>query len=127
MPPITELSLHHIHLFIEVEKSLISIPIPHPHPPTPTPHLLLLLLLPYNFSFDVRDAKIEKGSHWVDEQKLGGRAYFQASGRPSAALVVDNTTSTDGGLYRCRVDFHKSPTRNARVQLRVISKFEITT
>lgn len=58
----------------------------------------------------------------MDEQKFGGRAYFQAAARPSAALVIDNTTNTDNGLYRCRVDFHKSPTRNARVQLRVISK-----
>lgn len=71
----------------------------------------------------MRDAKFEKGSHWVDEHKFGGRAYFQAAARPSAALLVDNTTGTDNGLYRCRVDFHKSPTRNARVQLRVISKW----
>lgn len=58
----------------------------------------------------------------MDERKFGGRAYFQAAARPAAALIIDNTTNADSGLYRCRVDFHKSPTRNARVQLRVISK-----
>lgn len=71
----------------------------------------------------MREAKFEKGSHWVDEQKFGGRAYFQAAARPAAALVIDNTTNNDNGLYRCRVDFHKSPTRNARVQLRVIGEW----
>lgn len=77
----------------------------------------------WHFSFDVRDAKYEQqGSHLVDEQKFGKRAYFQAKAQSLAALVVDNTTSADSGLYRCRVDFNKSPTRNARVQLRVIGK-----
>lgn len=73
-------------------------------------------------SFDVRDAKFEKGSHWVDEKTFGGRAYFQAGAQP-ASLVINNSTREDRGLYRCRVDFHKSPTRNARVQLRVISEY----
>lgn len=74
-------------------------------------------------SFDVRDAKFEKGSHWVDEQKFAGRAYFQTTAPAAAALILANATSADSGVYRCRVDFHKSPTRNARVQLRVIGEF----
>lgn len=61
----------------------------------------------------------------MDEQKFGGRAVFQATAQPSAALVIDNTTRADSGLYRCRVDYTKSPTRNVRVQLRVISEYRV--
>ncbi|GAB0098066.1 IGv domain-containing protein [Sergentomyia squamirostris] len=73
------------------------------------------------YSFDVRTSKLEKGSHWVDEKNFGRRAYFQAAVQP-ASLTIESTKSSDSGMYRCRVDFHKSPTRNARVQLKVISK-----
>ncbi|XP_055701881.1 nephrin-like [Phlebotomus papatasi] len=71
------------------------------------------------YSFDVRKSKFEKGAHWVDEKSFGGRAFFQAAAQP-ASLTIDSTKSSDSGTYRCRVDFHKSPTRNARVQLKVI-------
>lgn len=75
----------------------------------------------FHFSFDARGSKFEKGSHWVDEKSLGGRAFFQAAASP-ATLTIEATKSIDSGMYRCRVDFHKSPTRNSKVQLRVISK-----
>ncbi|XP_059607786.1 nephrin-like [Phlebotomus argentipes] len=71
------------------------------------------------YSFDVRHSQFEKGKHWVDENTFGGRAFFQAAAQP-ASLTIDSTKSSDSGTYRCRVDFNKSPTRNARVQLKVI-------
>lgn len=58
----------------------------------------------------------------MDEQNLGRRAFFQAAAQP-ATLTIEKTESIDSGTYRCRVDFHKSPTRNSRVQLKVISKY----
>lgn len=73
-------------------------------------------------SFDARSSDIEKGSHWLDEKSLGGRAYFQASETPST-LIIDGAQDSDSGIYRCRVDFHKSPTRNSRVQLKIICKY----
>lgn len=73
------------------------------------------------YSFDARTSKFEKGSHWVDES-LSGRAYFQVAAEP-ASLTIESTKDSDSGTYRCRVDFHKSPTRNARVQLKIISKY----
>lgn len=72
-------------------------------------------------SFDARTTDVEKGSHWLDEKNLGGRAYFDASAAP-ASLNIDEAQDSDSGLYRCRVDFHKSPTRNSRVQLKIIRK-----
>lgn len=72
-------------------------------------------------SFDARSSDFEKGSHWLDEKSLGGRAYFQASATP-ASLIIDGAQDSDSGMYRCRVDFHKSPTRNSRVQLKIIRK-----
>ncbi|XP_037033007.1 neural cell adhesion molecule 2 [Bradysia coprophila] len=71
------------------------------------------------YSFDARDSNLEKGSHWVDDKTLGGRAYFQAAANP-ATLTIESMKSIDSGIYRCRVDFLKSPTRNSRVQLKVI-------
>ncbi|XP_055382448.1 uncharacterized protein LOC129612717 [Condylostylus longicornis] len=70
------------------------------------------------YSFDKRTSKFENGSHWVDDI-LGKRAFFLIAGKP-AALTIRNTRSEDSGMYRCRVDFQKSPTRNSKVQLRVI-------
>lgn len=73
-------------------------------------------------SFDARSTEFEKGSHWYDEKSLGSRANFQASATP-ASLIINEAQDSDSGIYRCRVDFHKSPTRNSRVQLKIIRKF----
>ncbi|XP_031626202.1 nephrin-like isoform X1 [Contarinia nasturtii] len=71
------------------------------------------------YSFDARNTDFEKGSHWLDEKNLGSRAYFQASSNP-ASLIINEAQDSDSGIYRCRVDFHKSPTRNSPVQLKII-------
>lgn len=75
-------------------------------------------------SFDARSTDFEKGSHWLDEKSLGSRAYFQASATPPS-LIINDAQDSDSGIYRCRVDFHKSPTKNSRVQLKIIRKSQL--
>lgn len=72
------------------------------------------------FSYDGRN---RPGTHAKNEVLLGQRAYFRTVTEP-AALQIDNVSENDAGLYRCRVDFGKSPTRNSKVNLTVIGKYE---
>ncbi|XP_077301639.1 neural cell adhesion molecule 2-like [Arctopsyche grandis] len=76
------------------------------------------------YSFDARETKLSKGKHWSEEQVLGTRASFKVGIKPTAILTLEQAKSTDGGAYRCRVDFQKSPTRNHMVNLTVIMPVE---
>ncbi|XP_058455408.1 nephrin isoform X3 [Malaya genurostris] len=69
------------------------------------------------YTFDARDTR--EGSHRSSNSSFDGRASFYPN-RVPATLEIRQTKSSDSGVYRCRVDFHKSPTRNTRVQLSVI-------
>jgi hypothetical protein len=42
--------------------------------------------------------------------------------RPSS-LTVDAIQLDDEGIYRCRVDFKNSPTRNFQIRLNVVGKY----
>ncbi|KAH8276880.1 hypothetical protein KR026_002075 [Drosophila bipectinata] len=71
------------------------------------------------YSFDVRGRAFEKALYWSDTNSFGPRAYF-VTGQQPAKLSVDNIQLDDEGVYRCRVDFQNSPTRNHRINLTVI-------
>ncbi|KAF6217313.1 hypothetical protein GE061_001667 [Apolygus lucorum] len=71
------------------------------------------------YSVDARNLTIDGGRHWSEERSLGGRAFFQSSTLP-ARLTIESVKDSDSGIYRCRVDFRKSPTRNTKVNLTVI-------
>lgn len=58
-------------------------------------------------------------AHWADDV-LGGRARWH-SATPSS-LRMHNVLPTDRAVYRCRVDFKISPTRNHKILLDVIGK-----
>ena len=64
------------------------------------------------------------GRRWSEVASFGLRSDFRfalTNGQvPSHGyLVINRTTLADEGLYRCRVDFKKSPARHYRVFLNV--------
>uniref|UniRef100_A0A182Q2Y7 Ig-like domain-containing protein n=1 Tax=Anopheles farauti TaxID=69004 RepID=A0A182Q2Y7_9DIPT len=69
-------------------------------------------------SYDVRGRQFSKALYWSETSAFGPRAYFVTISKP-AALSVDNIQLDDEGVYRCRVDFQNSPTRNHRINLTV--------
>lgn len=76
------------------------------------------------YSFDVRHAEqLDKGSHHEGTGSLNGRSHFNTTLLPS--FVITNVKGQDNGLYRCRADFVKSPTRNIKIQLSVIGEKEL--
>lgn len=58
---------------------------------------------------------------WSSPTMFGARAFFRTVTNP-AALVIDDIKLKDEGIYRCRVDFNNSPTRNSRVNFTVIGE-----
>ncbi|KPJ15532.1 Nephrin [Papilio machaon] len=70
-------------------------------------------------SFDVRGRSFNKALHWSDPAAFGRRAYFVTMSRPSS-LNVEAVQLDDEGIYRCRVDFKNSPTRNFQIRLNVV-------
>ncbi|XP_063231434.1 nephrin-like isoform X2 [Bacillus rossius redtenbacheri] len=71
------------------------------------------------YSFDVRGRNFGKAKLWSSPAAFGQRAYFRTASTP-AQLLVDDLRLGDEGVYRCRVDFRNSPTRNLNVNLTVI-------
>ena len=71
------------------------------------------------FSYDMRSRNLAKGRSWSSPTAFADRAIFRPQTHP-AQLVIDGTQLGDEGLYRCRVDFLNSPTRNTRINLTVI-------
>lgn len=72
----------------------------------------------------MRGKQSEKDSHWNDKNHLNDRAFFRTVTEP-ATLNINHIEERDGGEYRCRVDFAKSPTRNSRIHLTVIGLYYV--
>jgi len=83
---------------------------------------MYLNILPFVcFSFDVRGRPFTKALYWTDPNAFGPRAYFVTGSKP-AGLTLESVQLDDEGIYRCRVDFKNSPTRNFQINLTVIGK-----
>lgn len=65
-----------------------------------------------------------EGSHWSDERQFGNRALFTTDSM-QAFLKLNNIKEADSGIYKCRVDFKLTPTRNSLVNLTVIGKYKL--
>ncbi|CAB0004293.1 unnamed protein product, partial [Nesidiocoris tenuis] len=81
------------------------------------------LFLMMDTSLDSRGGKgsgSDVGMHWKDDSVLDGRSYFRTTTEP-ATLSINNIQETDEAIYRCRVDFKTSQTRNYRVKLIVVA------
>ena len=74
------------------------------------------------YTYDARTSDRLAPKHWSEEEPrgFGGRARLVISPHP-AQLVVSTVRASDAGLYRCRVDFKSSQTRNSMVTLSIIS------
>ncbi|KAA0187985.1 hypothetical protein HAZT_HAZT004484 [Hyalella azteca] len=74
-------------------------------------------------AFGTHDSRLSgsRTRSWSDMKTFGERVRFDLLSTPSS-LVLERLRPEDAGLYRCRVDFKRSPTRNARANLTVISE-----
>jgi len=73
------------------------------------------------YSVDARGRQIAQAKLWSDPYVFGERAVMRTDAKP-AKLEIDPLESTDGGVYRCRVDFRNSPTKNQKINLAVVGE-----
>lgn len=60
----------------------------------------------------------------VTSDGLGSRSYFIIDDHPSKArLKIQKVTPDDEGIFRCRVDFINSPTRNFEINLTLVGQY----
>ncbi|XP_066601874.1 neural cell adhesion molecule 1 [Prorops nasuta] len=72
------------------------------------------------YRFDVRGRRqFSNAGLWSSPTVLGPRAFFITATIP-AHLSIERLELKDEGIYRCRVDFRNSPTRNQKMNLTVI-------
>ncbi|XP_031784749.1 muscle M-line assembly protein unc-89 [Nasonia vitripennis] len=78
------------------------------------------------YNLDARNVggDLYKAVHWTMSGSLGNRTYFQVDegNLASARLKVKAVAYEDQGVFRCRVDFDKSPTHNFLVNLTLIEQ-----
>ena len=85
------------------------------------------------YSYDMREGG---GRHWFANNTVGSRAHFQfaktgmysetGASVIASTLKIDPLRPEDKGIYRCRVDFQEAPTKNTKIDLRLIGKLPTT-
>ncbi|KAH8354979.1 hypothetical protein KR093_003272, partial [Drosophila rubida] len=75
------------------------------------------------YTFDARGRPLHQAIPWADENVFNKKAHFYYDTNPPA-LRIKNIQTSDAGLYKCRVDFHKSPTRNWRINVTVLGEWQ---
>ncbi|KAJ6639885.1 Hemicentin-2 [Pseudolycoriella hygida] len=74
------------------------------------------------YSLDSRGGgSLKLATHSALASDLGQRVFFSAEDNPKdARLQIRNVKESDGGVFRCRVDFFNAATRNTRVNLSLV-------
>ncbi|XP_031352494.1 hemicentin-2 isoform X2 [Photinus pyralis] len=73
------------------------------------------------YSLDARGGPLSEASHLAMTDELGSRSYFIIDEEPAKArLRIQKINAEDEGVFRCRVDFINSPTRNFKVNLTLV-------
>ncbi|XP_076656681.1 motor axon guidance molcule sidestep [Halictus rubicundus] len=96
-------------------------------PPTPNDSVNMVLWFKDSegiplYSLDARSGEISSAIHWAVSNDLGKRSFFQIGDGQRAKLKITKVTFEDQGIFRCRVDFIDSPTRNFIVNLTLVEK-----
>ena len=95
----------------------------------------MFIVLIFSRRYDTRQSstKIPNPPRWWSSPMgFGDRAYFHTVNSEQLQrgqdivdhLTVDRAMATDTGIYRCRIDFLKAPTKNRLVNLTVIGKLK---
>ncbi|CAG5107617.1 Protein of unknown function [Cotesia congregata] len=71
---------------------------------------------------DARTKGMNDAIHWAASDDLGNRTHFFSGNSHRARLKVKTVKFEDQGIFRCRVDFSNSPTRNFRVNLTLVEQ-----
>lgn len=78
----------------------------------------------HTHSIDSRERNVKFGTHSAIASDLGERLFFAIddNNNKNARLRIKSVRDTDGGVYRCRVDFFNSATRNSRFNLTLVGR-----
>ena len=81
------------------------------------------------YSLDSRNGgTLKAATHSALAGIRGERVFFSVADNPKdAKLRIRSVQEADGGIYRCRVDYFNSPTRNFRVNLTLVGGYLIST
>lgn len=72
------------------------------------------------YTLDGRKNGLYNGARNSSDQKVFGNRATMKIDKVPAQFEIDPLINTDSGLYRCRVDYRNSPTRNQKINLTVI-------
>ncbi|KAL5283451.1 hypothetical protein ACFFRR_005995 [Megaselia abdita] len=73
------------------------------------------------YTLDSRKGNVNAAPHSAIASDLGQRLFFSIGETPKdSKLQIKDIKTADGGVYRCRVDFFNSPTRNYRINLTLV-------
>ena len=78
--------------------------------------------------FDAREKSLlTYASHFspIYGQRASMRLPNGLTSQKVAVLVLSHLRPEDEGVYKCRADFKRSPTRNNRMFLSILSKFQL--